>query len=214
MSKAPTHLYMVIDTTVLTETRIVAVAPLLQATAIGRIIKATPGKQVICPPIEGRGFSKLSAQQLQYLFWNAKQETPAPDVETLIKNCLEFAKTFPLDPTPLEVLEGQVARLYPEGSTTPSSAATAGEAKPPKAPREPGEPHDRPKGTTTTGLVWDIADQQLAIVCPGVVHPFPAEFDWKVVREALMVACENEGINKATAATQYSKWKGAKIAGK
>jgi hypothetical protein len=214
--------YMVIDATVLQETRVIAVAPLREATAIGRIQKAA-GREIICPPVEGRGFAKLTLQQLQYLFWNATQTPPLDDFGALTQAALAAVDAIPLDATPLAALEKQVAKLYPDGSTPSESAATAGgEPKEKRAPHVPGTPHERPKATTTTGLVWDIADSVLGKLHPaldatikanGVVE-FPAAFDWKAVREALMVACETEGINKATAATQYSKWKGAKLSAK
>jgi hypothetical protein len=113
-------------------------------------------------------------------------------------------------------LEAEVKRLYPDepaeqtttsGTTKVKPAKVKGEPKEPKAPREPSAPGERPKSTTTTGKVWDIADKVLGKT------KLPVSVDgWKSLRTAIMAACDKEGINKATAATQYSKWKAAKSA--
>ncbi len=200
------QLYMVIDLTELNSVRICYIAHAKEAAALGRIQKAA-GRQVIGPPLEGRGFAKLSLEQLQYLFWNMTQTPPSGDFETLCKACLEAAEKLPLDKTPLEDLEREVRRLYPDESA-PTKPKTD---KSPKEPKAPGMPAERPKATSTTGMVWDIADAQFAALCPEIT---PANVDWKAVRAAIVTACEKEGINSATAATQYSKWRKAKEAEK
>ena len=189
--------YMLIDTTALAETRFLAVGGMKEMGAMGRIKKAQ-GRQVIAPPVEGRGFSTMSKEQLQYLFWNTMQQPPADDFGVLAQALLGIAMTMPADQTPLEELEAEVARLYPDSPTVSSSTPT--QANEPRAPRAPGE---RPKATSTTGKVWEIADRF-----------FTDDGDWKTMRAKIMAACEAEGINSATAATQYSKWKGSKLAAK
>ena len=205
-SKGP-DLYMVIDVTDLPNTRILYVATLQAAAALGRIRKAD-NREVIAPPIEGRSFAKLSQEQLQYLFWNTTQTAPSDNYETLCRDMLAAAEALPVDTTPLEDLEREVQRLYPDDATTASLPKAEKKAR---EPRAPGEPHERPKATSTTGRVWEIADAQIAALCPGIS---PANVDWKALRTVIVAACEAEGINKATAATQYSKFKASKLSAK
>lgn len=197
-------LYMVIDTTTLAETHIITVAPMLEAQAIGKLQKVA-GREVIGPPLEGRGFAKLSSEQLQYLYWNTTRLAPPDDYAELCKLMLEAAQALPVNDVPLATLEKEVARLCPDDAPAAKREKTARE---PKAPREPGAPADAPKATSTTGLVWVLADAEFAKT--GITTIMDG-YDWKPLREAIMASCEANGINKATAATQYSKWKGAKL---
>lgn len=189
--------YMLIDTTVLAETKFLAVGGMKEMGCLGRIKKAQ-GRTVIAPPVEGRGFSTLTKEQLQYLFWNQMHQPPADDYGVLCQALLNIALLLPVDATPLEDLEREVARLYPDDPTV--STSTPAQASEPRVPRAPGE---RPKAASTTGKVWEIADRF-----------FTDDGDWKTMRGKIMAACEAEGINSATAATQYSKWKVSKLAAK
>jgi hypothetical protein len=58
----------------------------------------------------------------------------------------------------------------------------------------------RPKSGSTTAKVWEIADEMRKL------HP---DLDQKSLRALIIPKCEENGINPATAATQFSKWKGA-----
>lgn len=73
-------------------------------------------------------------------------------------------------------------------------------AKAPKAQRvSTGEGSSEPRAAPEKGVtakVWVIADRVFA--------------DKGLDRGAIIAACEAEGINASTAATQYSKWKKAK----
>jgi hypothetical protein len=53
-----------------------------------------------------------------------------------------------------------------------------------------------------TARVWAIADP--------IYEAATDKADWKAIRPLIMAACEDAGINKATAGTQYSKWKKTK----
>jgi len=66
----------------------------------------------------------------------------------------------------------------------------------------------RPVSTSKTGQVWEIADNvyQLSIVQKS--GKFIGE--WKDLRHLIIRKCEEAGINKATASTQYAKWKSTK----
>ncbi len=190
--------YMVLDTTTTEGIKFLAVETLHKAAAWGQIYKHQ-GMTVIAPPLEGRGFAKLSLVQLQYLFWNVFQQTPPSEMPALTDPLKKYAEAFPEGEMSLEQLQAIVADLYPQGV-----GGAPAVAKPPREPRAPGSPTDRPKANSTTGLVWDICDREHT--------KLQNSEDWKVVRAAIMGACEHEGINPATAATQYSKWKAAKLA--
>lgn len=179
--------YMLIDVTNVESTAVIAIAALRPVVLLGKV-HAAQGRKVIAPPFEGRSFAKLDKLVLQYLYWNVCKETPPDEYGELVRNCLAKLNALPEDATPIEDLEREVARLYPE---TPVSAPTE------KAPREPGAPPPRPKATSTTGRVWEIADRMREAGSTD--------------RKAVIAACEAEGINPSTASTQYGKWKASKL---
>lgn len=184
--------YMLIDVTAVETTAVLAVATIQRVQLLGRIHQAN-GRRVIAPPAEGRGFSKLEKLSLQYLYWNVCKEAPPEDYSTLLRNCLAKIEGMPEDATPLEELEKEVARLYPDdGVTAPAT---------PRAQREPGEAPAKPKAGSTTGRVWEIAEAMV-------------KGDQLPDRKAVIGACEGEGVNPATASTQYGKWKASKLAAK
>lgn len=181
--------YMLIDVTAVESTAVLAIATNPRVVLLGKIQQAQ-GRKVIAPPLEGRSFSKLEKLPLQYLYWSVCKETPPDDYSELLRRCLAKLDAMPVDETPLEELEREVARLYPEGPVSQGEK---------KAPRDPGAPPARPKATSTTGRVWEIADGMMT----GSALP---------ERKAVIAACEAEGINPATASTQYGKWKASKLA--
>ncbi len=183
--------YMLINVTTPETTSILAVAELQAIQLLGKIHQAN-GLKVIAPPVEGRGFTKLEKLPLQYLYWNVCKEAPPEDYGELVGRCLQAIERLPMDETQIATLQREVARLYPEGVGVVASAE-------PKAPRAAGEPSVRPKGTSTTGRVWEIADSLFA----AAGNQFPD-------RKAIIDACIAEGINQATASTQYAKWKKTK----
>lgn len=186
--------YMIIDITTVEGTRILGVESMAKAVAWGKIYRHGQ-HDVIVPPVEGRGFAKLELLQLQYLFWNTFNEAPSDDYSAMVQRLKAYAETFPEGSISLEDLEDQVAKLYPE---EPKSTAPQTQREP-RTPREPGE---RPKEGSTTGKVWAVAD--------ACFNNRPTI--GKELRTDIMTACKAEGINEATAATQYSKWKAAKLA--
>ena len=181
--------YMLIDVTAVETTAVLAIATNPRVVLLGKIQQAQ-GRKVIAPPLEGRSFSKLEKLPLQYLYWSICKETPPDDYSELLRRCLTKLDAMPADETPLEELEREVARLYPEEPVSREEK---------KVPRDPGAPPARPKAASTTGRVWEIADSLMN------VNALPE-------RKAVIAACEAEGINPATASTQYGKWKASKSA--
>lgn len=178
--------YVLIDVTTVEGTKVLLVGTLRQVELHGKICKIK-GLEVIAPPLEGRGFSKLEKLPLQYLYWSVCQETPPDDYATLVKQCVEKLETFPVDPTPLRELEQELAKLVP----------------PEEAPVERPEPVAtvRPAATNTTGQVWEIAD---------LIYEKRGKVIDKETRTQIIEQCVANGINTSTAATQYAKWKGSK----
>lgn len=203
--------YMIIDVTTPSAVRVLRVAEMPNCQLWGRIYQAE-GKAVIAPPVEGRGFAKLDLLQIQYLYWSLNQKTPPDDYAVLVRECLAAIDAMPVDRTDTAWLQGEADRLQPKAppqvSTAQDGPTTA--TKPPKktkAPSTPADPTGRPKVTSTTGLVWDLADTAYRTVVPdGSADP-----DWKAVRAELARLCANEGINAGTMGVQYGKWKASKL---
>jgi hypothetical protein len=190
------QLYMVIDVTTVEETKIRFVAERETAILLGKIYALEhPGRKVIAPPVEGRGFSKVDTTlQLQYLFWNTFGLKPNDDYATLRGDCLTEALKLVPTHAELAVLQGKLAEME-DAAPNPARAARA-----PRAPKVSDAPA-APKKTSTCGLVWELCEKHLAA---GLA------LDSKELRAAIMANCEQEGINKSTAGVQYGKWKASK----
>lgn len=195
--------YMLIDVTTVEGTYLRLIGSGLQVELMGQLLKAQ-GAKVIAPPLEGRGFAKFDLLQLQYLYWNSCNKPPTSDYGELVIACMTAFEAMPVSDVSVEALKVEVAKLVPPEDELDKLGAEAKPVKRAPVPRKPGE---TPAATSTTGKVWIIADRVLA------AHPaITATTDWKPIRDAIIAACESEGINKATAATQYSKFKASKIA--
>jgi hypothetical protein len=183
-------MYMLIDITTPEGTKILKVADLKCITMWGHIFKQQ-GRKVIAPPVEGRGFSKLEKLNLQYLYWDLTQEIPPDEYRDLIQNALLAVQKIEPDGKTFEELMREIKRLGINlgDPTTPV----------PKVEKDPNAFPIRPKGTSTTGQVWELADTE-----------FEKAGNQMPNRAAVIAACEAAGINGSTAATQYAKWKKAK----
>lgn len=69
----------------------------------------------------------------------------------------------------------------------------------PRQARNLAQPSDRPKAGSTTGKVWDIADE----ISQTISDP-------KALRKAVIERCTQEGINSSTASVQFGKWKNSR----
>lgn len=65
----------------------------------------------------------------------------------------------------------------------------------PKVKMETKNGVTRPKPGTQTGRVWEVSDT------------LSKKAGKPVERSVVMTTCEKEGLNKATIATQYGKWR-------
>ncbi len=182
------QLYMVIDTTVVEETKILYVAEIRPAMLWGRLL-SDKGRKVIAPAIEGRGFTKLPQLALQYLFWNTFGTTPSDNYAQLVQDCVIHAKLMAVDQTDLNWLEREAEKIEVKQSAEAPRIGDDGLAVP-----------IRPRTAGATQQVWEIADK----LCGPTPEDMPE-------RKAIIDACIAQGINPATASTQYSKWKKARL---
>lgn len=89
-----------------------------------------------------------------------------------------------------------MAKKKPEAAKQPEAPAV--NPAPTPAPEKIAQPTangvTRPKAGTTCGRIWEMADKLSATINA------PAD------RKSILTQAEVEGINPATAATQYGKW--------
>lgn len=196
--------YMLIDITTVEGTYLRLIGSGPQVQLLGQLLKPQ-GVNVIAPPLEGRGFAKFDLLQLQYLYWNSCGKPPASDYGELVAACVAAFEAIPVSEISIEELKTEVAKLAPRNEDEAGETET--KAKPVKRTTTPRKPDEAPIATSTTGKVWVIADQVLAS-CSDIT----TATNWKPIRDEIMAVCERQGINKATAATQYSKFKASKIA--
>jgi hypothetical protein len=190
--------YMLIDVTTPEETKLLKISDRKRTILWGHIYKAQ-GRKVIAPPVEGKGLSKLDQLSLSYFYWNLLGAAPPDDYAKLVENCMhKLALAVELDDATEGFLMKEIHRLgidleNPSAKTQPTE---------PKPKREDNGIPARPKATTATGLVWQIADE-LSVKANGEIPD----------RKELITACEAEGINPATAQVQFGKWKKAREVG-
>ena len=196
MKEKDVHRYMLIDVTTVEETKILLISDIRRIVLHGYLQKYH-GRVVIGPPAGGSGFSKLSKEQLQYLYWNHTGNPPLEDYAALLQACLELVWKLPMDETSQEALTAKVRSLCPEALD--GAAVIPIKDRGAAAAVTQGEAPSRPKAKSTTGAVWEIADKLYS------------ELGGLPDRKKVLAFCESAGINAATASTQYSKWKAAKL---
>lgn len=197
-------LYMLLDVTSQSGTCLLAKAAFREVQIMGTLAKAN-GRQVIAPPVAARGLSALTLEQLQFLFWNMTQTRPSDNFAELIQATFALVVAFPQDKTPLDQLQRMVAEL-PSADDAATPAPVVAAPKPIKAAAGNSE---RPKPDSVTGKVWTICDNVLNE--NGCSEGDANAFNWKALRAKIIAACEQAGINPATATTQFSKYKVARL---
>lgn len=81
-----------------------------------------------------------------------------------------------------------------EAAAKPAKAEKPAKEKAPAAPKDSKNGVTRPKSGTTVGKIWDIADKL-------------AKGGKDVKRSDVLAQTKAAGINDATAATQFGKWR-------
>jgi len=189
-------LYAVIDLTNVKESKILHVCDMERAIHWGRIY-AGQGRKVIAPALAGRAFTALeSTLALQYLYWNTFAKTPPEDFGELVKACKEAALALPADTTDIRWLEREGERYAAAPTQYDEAGLPISKPRAPAAPRAPGEPAERPRNAGATQKVWDVADA-MKVSNNGQIPE----------RKLVIEECVRQGINAATASTQFSKWK-------
>ena len=171
-------------------------------------IEIPPDIQVQIAPIDsGRTYSVFSIDQLSQLYLNMTGKVLGPrGYSEAIQAVKEAASGLEENAPAWESLAARPPKWdpskYPDAKprpeTKPQPAYTA--RSPEKKERGNPSPVTRPKAGTSTGMVWDIADQLYATFTG----------DWKLFRSNLINTCASMGINPATVQVQYSKWKRSK----
>ena len=110
---------------------------------------------------------------------------------SIFQNEQEAPKTYAPAPPPYFAKKASVLDTLKDDDPLPPKDEYV-----PRAPRENSGFSDRPKAGSTTGKVWDIADN-LSITIT----------DDKALRKSVIAECEAQGINKSTASVQFGKWK-------
>lgn len=166
-----------------------------------------------------RHFSHFSALEMKMLHKNTTGIPTVPgsvlSYGSTIKDCYDLAvNQIPVDTRTVFELNAEIAKLPPPEESdhktrTPPFLTKLSDAQNypatstvksaiPKVPRAAASPGAAPsKGAT--GKVWTIADRVRAESGNSPVD--------KTLRAKIIAACEAEGINAGTAATQYGKWK-------
>lgn len=156
-----------------------------------RVLCEIPGDdaRIVAPADDARTYKDLTLGELRTLFRNhTGQDMPATDTPA------GAAFAF------IDFLKAQEGFI-----PTAAVATTVIRAVAPSQPAPTGKaPGARPKAGTSTGLVWDIADEEHA------KHLAEGPIDWKALRGAVFSRATDAGVNPATVQVQFGKWKASK----
>lgn len=162
-------------------------ATLLEATSF---VDIEWGKDcpAIVAPVEARSFSSLTDGEARTLLRNLTGDCQYADYAKVLQALKNHAQEMPIP-------------FYEHSEIMPEKKETPVRVIPPKEVADPVtviNTPKRPKGGVTL-QVWEIAD---SVFVEG--RPF------NVMRGEIIEACVKAGIDKSTAATQYSKWRASK----
>lgn len=151
-------------------------------------------------------YSVFTEMELKILYRNITgQEHPSQDFVTLSKDVQEQVMAVEPLPVPDKLLRypPRPVTTHVTDKRTPDKPWNRPEVKqtPPPPTVTPNKEVNRPKAGTATGRVWDIADK--------VYEQYP-DVPVKELRQRIIAACVDKGINASTAQTQYSRWRGSK----
>lgn len=157
-------------------------------------------KSVYIGPFMHKTFSQFQERQLMTLYKNTfGKDLPLQPYNEMLREVLFQARQMECDPTSLTELKKRLIEKYPQDAGHYSQVkpwSGFGGVSAPNVDKNPANgPIQAPKAGSTTGRVWQIADEEFA-KC----------LDLKACRKTIIARCTEEGINPSTAATQYSKW--------
>jgi len=191
----------------------IAVADSMQKASLIAWNDCADDTSVVLPLESKRFFSTFGVLELLLLYKNhTGLQGDIYNFAGMIKECYELALKLPVDSRSLSELEKKADKLpvIPPPPSIPKppiivkyDGASNGsnpfvEAPKPPSPKNPS----KPSAKGSTGRVWEVADQVHASMGGGLIT--------KEMRTKIISECEAIGINPATAATQFSKWKASK----
>lgn len=190
-----TLMYMLLETTNGTASFVLK-APLREVQMHARLAAfQKPGSTYIAPPVEARGFAKLSENQLLHLIYSMG-EAPEGDYAHQCQQALALVQAREPDTECLEALEREAVRLgAPEASLVKSDKPVVQKPQKEKKHDTSFSNPERPKAGTSTGLVWELCDalKEKLGRTPSSKEAWPT--------------CEAEGIKQGTFSVQFGKWK-------
>lgn len=162
-------------------------------------------------PNEPRSWSHFGRLDLQMLIRNHGFTPPSVlEYSVMAKQAMEIAEGIALDQRSILALEskagpkplpGDVREIEKRPEYQPVSVPCKGA---PPSVREPSPASSGPRAAPTkgaTGRVWEIADNLIDLDLDK------SSINVKELRQKVIAACEAEGLNPGTAATQFGKWK-------
>lgn len=145
--------YTLVDISNLEATNFLVRAPLKQI-LLWQKIYAQEGK-----PAKRLDLLSTDLQSLQYLLWNATQQQPGDDLETLVAQCAEAATKLAVDATSEEELNSRLSQT----ASTPESEATMAQGSTVAGPLEKGAaPAGKKAGKSDEGKAADKAAKEKA----------------------------------------------------
>lgn len=197
MKTQPVAKYMLLDVTG-GGCQLVLVAASKEVQLHSRLLVAdSPKRKLIAPPLEGRGFAKLTVLQLGSLI-QSLGASPFGSFGELCQQAFKLVAAHPVDERSIASLEHAIEkRGLPEPVIGWAADPTLAPA-PAKVKKEHSTEFSdpvKPKTGTTTGLIWEV--------CDGLMKKLKRT---PTSKEA-WAACEAEGVKQGTFSVQFGKWK-------
>lgn len=198
MKKLPVAKYMLLDVTG-GGCQLLLVAASKEVQLHSRLLVAENlDRELVAPPVEGRGFAKLTVLQLGELIQSLGAK-PFGSFGELCQQALKLVDQQPMDERSVASLEHAVEkRGLPEPVVgwqhNPPEAAPV---KPKKECSTEFTDPVKPKAGTTTGLIWELCDALMA----KLKRTPTSKEAWAV--------CDAEGVKQGTFSVQFGKWKKA-----
>ena len=160
---------------------------------------------VMIYPADNPRYEDLTEMELRLLYRNTTGQDFEGGVKGLIQACEQLWDKIPQCRASSASLERKAGKLEPVSEEVLSDPERSTRKQPVKIAPPPKEPPakksaapSRPSAGSATGKVWAIADE--------VAEEIGGD-DPKAWRAAVLSKCEEAGINKGTASTQFGKWK-------
>ncbi len=149
-----------------------------------------------------KSFSVFTLMELKMLYRNTEgSELNTEKYPKALELVHSMAQSFQTDETTLDELIKKLGKPIPQQTVMPQP-----EKRKVKPSSSSSGPATRPKEGSTTGKVWAIADQMVESD-PGL------GCDSKEFRTCVIQECIKSGINPATSATQFARWKKDQLTG-